>query len=45
MANQWNLTNWAKSDKAWKGKSLGEWIYHRNQVYSEGRIEEIFKQV
>jgi len=40
-----NLTNWAKSDKALKGKSLGEWIYYRNQVYSEGRIIEIFKQV
>jgi hypothetical protein len=40
-----NLTNWAKSDKALKGKSLGEWIYQRNQVYSEGRIVEIFKQV
>ena len=40
-----NLTNWAKSDKALKGKSLGEWIYHRNQIYSEGRIVEIFKQV
>jgi len=40
-----NLTDWAKSDKALKGKSLGEWIYHRNRVYSEGRVEEIFKQV
>ena len=40
-----NLTNWAESDKALRGKSLGEYIYHRNQVYSEGRIEEIFKQV
>jgi hypothetical protein len=40
-----NLTNWAQSDKALKGKSLGEWIYHRNKVYSEGRIVEIFKEV
>jgi len=40
-----NLTNWAKSNKALKGKSLGEWIYHRNRVYSEGRVEEIFIQV
>lgn len=40
-----NLTNWAKSDKALKGKSIGEWIYYRNQVYSEGRILEIFEQV
>ena len=40
-----NLTNWAQSDKGLKGKSLGEWIYHRNQVYSEGRTLEIFKQV
>ncbi len=40
-----NLTNWAKSGRELKGKSLGEWIYHRNQVYSEGRVEEILKQV
>lgn len=40
-----NLTNWAKTDKPLLGKTLGEWIFHRNQIYFEGRIEEIFKQV
>ncbi len=29
-----NLTNWAKSDKALKGKSFGELISHRNRIYS-----------
>lgn len=40
-----NLTSWSKTDKPLKVKKLGEWIYHRNQSYSEDRIEEIFKHV
>lgn len=40
-----NLTNWSKTDKPLSGKTLGEWIYHRNQIYSAERIEEIFKRV
>jgi hypothetical protein len=40
-----NLTNWAKSDKPLLGKSLGEWIFHRKEVQSIERIEDIFKQV
>jgi len=40
-----NLTNWAKTDKPLSGKPIGEWIFRRNQVYSEEKIDEIFKQV
>ena len=40
-----NLSNWAQTDKPLLGKTLGEWIFYRNQVHSEERIEEIFEQV
>ena len=40
-----NLTRWAKTDKPLLGKTLGEWIFHRKDVYSKERIEDIFKQV
>jgi hypothetical protein len=40
-----NLTNWAKTDKPLLGKTLGEWIFHRKEVYSDERIEEIFEHV
>jgi hypothetical protein len=40
-----NLTHWAKTDKPLIGKTLGEWIYHRKDVNSKERIEDIFKQV
>jgi hypothetical protein len=40
-----NITSWAKTDKPLLGKTLGEWIFHRKKVYSNERIEDIFKQV
>jgi predicted transcriptional regulator len=40
-----NLTYWAKTDKPLLGKTLGEWIFHRKDVYSKERIEEIFEKV
>ncbi len=40
-----NLTRWAKTDKPLLGKTLGEWIFHRKDVHSKARIEDIFKQV
>lgn len=40
-----NLTLWAKTDKPLLGKTLGEWIFHRKDVHSKERIEDIFKQV
>jgi hypothetical protein len=40
-----NLTRWAKTDKPLLGKTLGEWIFQRKDVYSKERIEDIFKQV
>lgn len=40
-----NLTSWAKTDKPLLGKTLGEWIFHRKDVHSKERIEDIFKQV
>lgn len=40
-----NLTSWANSDKTLKGKSIGEWIYYRTQVYSEAVVDEVFKRI
>lgn len=39
------LTHWAKTDKPLLGRTLGEWIFHRNNVHSEERIVDVFKQV
>jgi hypothetical protein len=40
-----DLTRWAKTDKPLLGKTLGEWIFHRKDVHSKERIEDVFKQV
>ena len=40
-----NLTHWAKTDKPLLGKTLGDWIFHRKDVHSNERIDDIFKQI
>lgn len=39
------MLEWAKSDKLPTGGTLDEWIFHREDAYSEERVEEIFEQV
>jgi len=39
------MLEWANSDKRPSGGTLDEWIFHREDDYSEERVEEIFEQV
>ncbi|MEQ9062788.1 MAG: HNH endonuclease signature motif containing protein [Vicingaceae bacterium] len=40
-----NLTNWAKSDKSFSGKPIGNWIFRRGQINSEERIQDVFEKI